>query len=530
MVKTTPAPTKFRSIILAHTKHSKVGLQYVRHKIELGVLALVPTLNRALKYITIVKRDPMSRNTLLYWFLGLLLSRITFYFLGLRYDGNRLIDTFMQFPDVRLLTISNTSDIFFDFHASAPGLPMLYIFLHALSANYWWLIAYFGVFMLGVFANYCFYKFLVLNDFSKVISSLTTIFILGLNPGIILYEAQFYSTAIVAYSLIVILYLLKFSQLSKRYILVISLLLSNLVFMRSSYLVYLAIPLSFILLKRLFPVNSVPKKLTITLCAAILAIPIWAQASRIVKYDLPTMQASGATGVVLGLSSYSNFKGFPYASPGYYPFTESSTLNSKAQELNPDINSTPRKSNGLPNWNYDAYLEQYKLDSANLPKTLMENKTLLVPFLANSLTWSLTDPACSRVILPENYSALSFLNEFPRSLLLLRSPWTFENTQLSACAGRSLLDFSFLFILIMYVSFSIRSFIRFFGVVKHGNMNRDIYLLLLNLLVFFSVLASLFNGSPEVSKYRLESESYMFMLIIYFFTQARQQVKTKTLR
>jgi hypothetical protein len=488
---------------------------------------LRPILNPTREYAVTVKIVTRLFTPYAYWFLGLLLSRVVFYLIGLRYDGNRLIETFMQFPDVRLLNLTNMSDIFFDFHASAPGLPILYIFLHTLSPKFWWLIAYFAVFVLGVFANYYLYQFLLKYNFSSIKSSLITLFILGLNPAIILYEAQFYSTAIVSYSLVIILYLLKFSQLNKRYVFVVILLLSNLIFMRPSYLLYFALPLSIMLIKRLFPINSATKFLSAILCTAILAIPIWAQASRITNYGLPTMAASGATGVLLGLSSFPNFKGFPYAPAGYYPFAESTDLNSNSQEMNPDINSTPRKSNGLPNWNYDVYLKQQQLDTDHFVKTLVDNKDLLAPFVSKSLIWSLTNPACSRVILSENYATLSFLDGFPRNLLLLRSPWQFENSQLAACAGSSSLEFSFLLLLLLYLLFSIKSFLMFFDVFKSRKTSRDFYLLLINVFAIFSILVSILNGSPEVSKYRLESEAFMFMMVIYFLTQIRQQVPRK---
>jgi hypothetical protein len=346
---------------------------------------------------------------------------------------------------------------------------------------------------------------------------------LGLNPSIVLYEAQFYSTAIVAYSLVVIFYLLMFSKLKNREILIIMFLLSNLVFMRSSYLLYLVIPIYFVLFKKIFPLESIVKVFTILISFAILAIPVWAQSSRIEKFDLPTMQASGATGVILGLSSFQNFKGFPYAPAGYYPFTELDEVNSKAQNLNPDINSTPRKVNGLPNWNYDGYLKQFKLDSSNFPQTLLENRSLLVPFIGKSLVWGLTNPACSRVILPENYSALSFLDGFPRNLIMIRSPWKFENSQLTACQGSSSLDFSYLLILVLYGFSSFGLFLKIFRKNTFTLDNRDSLLNLFNLFVFFSILVSTINGSPETSKYRLESEGYLLIFAIYYFFRTRQQ-------
>ena len=455
-----------------------------------------------------------------YWFFALLLSRIFFYFLGLRYDGNRLIETFMQFPDSYLLNLSNFQNIFYNFHASAPGLPLLYILAKAIGANNWWMIVYFLVFLLGVFANFCLYKFLVQINFSSIISCVITLFTLGLNPSIIVYEAQFYSTAIVAYSLVIILYLLIFNKTQPPYILLVILLLTNLVMMRSSYLLYLVLPLCVFVIKRLFPLNSITKSIVLFVSVSILIIPISAQTSRIIKYGLPTMQASGSTGVLLGLSSFPTFKGFPYAPRGYFPFSELSFKNVNSKQFIPDINDSPQKLNGLPNWNYDGYLDQFKLDNQHFLETIGSNADLVVPFVAKSIAWSLTNPACSRVILSDNYSSLSFLDNFPRDLIMLRSPWKFENSQLSACGGSSSFDFAFLVLLLLYIFLSMAAFLKFFLRPKD---NSDTFLVLLNLAVFASILVSILNGSPEVSKYRLETESYMFMMTIYLFSRSRKK-------
>jgi hypothetical protein len=440
---------------------------------------------------------------------------------NLEYDGDRLVNTFMQFPDVKLLNWENFLNVFFNFHFSAPGLPLTFIFLESIAGDNWQLIGWVCISLLALGANLIFYSFLVRVGVGTWKSLWITFLFLTLNPSLILYEAQFYSTAFVSYVLIILFYIF-YSQNTKTPTIALTciFLLSVLGLTRSSFLLLIILPLSLLLL---FKIDRASKGgyVAIVMGAILILIPMSSQISRIINYGQITMQSSGSTGIILGLTSYPNFKGLPYAESGYFPFGEiGSNDSSRSSKLTSDINEDLRKSNGLPNWNADEYLRGYKLDSKHLIHVLYQNKSLLPLFFRDSLAWSATNPACSRVITLENYGAVSFLDKGLRDVLMLRTPFVKSNSQLDACGGFSKFDLLYVLILAAYIFAIIKMCIRL-RVTGIKSVNGPAGLLL-HTLILSALALSLLNGSPETSKYRAEFEPYLVMFVLLYLINQKQ--------
>jgi hypothetical protein len=440
---------------------------------------------------------------------------------GLTFDGDRLVDTFMQFPDRNLLNWGNFINVLFNFHFSAPGLPLTYIVLESIGGSYWDMLSWATISLLALAANIFFYLFFVRIGVGKWSSLLLTLIFLTLNPSLILYEAQFYSTAFVAYTLVILFYLFAFKDIRTWWLsLICILLLSALGFSRSSYLLLIISPLSLYILLKIRATTRF-RFLALIAGSSLLLMPISAQLSRVINYQQFTLQSSGATGVILGLSSYQTFQGLPYAKSGYFPFGEIVANDpSGGNNVKLDINKDLRKSNGLPNWNSDDYLQGYMLDSKHLIGVLYQNKSLLPYFFRDSLGWSATNPACSRVITVENYKAVSFLDEGFRDVLMLRTPFVKSNSQLDTCGGLSKFDLTYLLLLFFYIFMIIRvglRFRKFRSKLASGPTGA-----LFHLLVLSSIVFSLLNGSPETSKYRVEFEPYLVMFVLFYLLNQSQ--------
>ena len=88
------------------------------------------------RLLRLANSQKLSLGTLLILFILVRFIALT---RGLRYDGDRLVQTFMQFPDLELLNFENLDSVFFDFHFTAPGFPILYIFSEFLLKSLWWI-------------------------------------------------------------------------------------------------------------------------------------------------------------------------------------------------------------------------------------------------------------------------------------------------------------------------------------------------------------------------------------------------------
>jgi hypothetical protein len=429
---------------------------------------------------------------------------------GLRYDGDRLVQTFMQFPDIQLLKFQNLGSVLFDFHFTAPGFPMMYIVSHSLFKSFWWIAPYLIVILLGIFANLSMYRFLIERNFSNVASLTITLICLTANPALVLYEAQFYSTAFVTY-LVVILFttIASSSFILKNSVSRICIILLFLALIRSSFLAILVLPFVFILILihlRVLNKQTLIKVIPISLISLLLTSALL---GRYVKYEQLSFQSSAASGTLLGFSNIDGFKGFGYPDTTYFPFKE--FLNDPS-EIG-DINQSKSKSNGLPNWNYDGYLDTYKRDNSNILRLMDENIALFPKFLANSIAWSSTNPACSRVILQENYKSVEFLDAKVRTVVLGRTSWNKTSSELTPCGGTSSYDLTFLgLLLIFFVSLCK----YFFYLIR--NRLQDKFTPFALGIVLLSIFASLMNGSPEASKYRVEYEAFMVLFVCWIYS------------
>ena len=439
-----------------------------------------------------------------------LIVRIIAVLRGLRYDGDRLVQSFMQFPDLELLKLQNLNSVLFDFHVTAPGFPLMYIIFDSLLKSFWWIAPYLIVLLLGIFANLLMYRFLIQRNFSSVASLSITLICLTTNPALILYEAQFYSTAFVAY-LVVILFttLASSSFILKDSISRICTILLFLALIRSSFLAILVLPFVFILILihlRFLNKKTLIKVIPISLIALLLTSALL---GRFVKYEQLSFQSSAASGTLLGLANIDGFKGFGYPDTTYFPFKEYGNDPSGIG----DINQSKSKSNGLPNWNYDGYLDTYKRDNSNVLRLIGENIGLLPKFLANSIAWSSTNPACSRVILQENYKSVEFLDAKVRTVVLGRTSWNKSSSELTPCGGTSSYDLTFLGLLLIFFV----SLCRYFIYLIRSRL-QDKFTPFAFGIVSLSIFASLINGSPEASKYRVEYEAFMVLFVCWIYS------------
>ena len=446
------------------------------------------------------------------------LVRIIAILRGLRYDGDRLVQSFMQFPDLELLKLENLDSVLFDFHFTAPGFPMMYIVFEFLLKSFWWIAPYSVVILLGISANLRMYRFLIERNFSNLVSLSITLICLTTNPALVLYEAQFYSTAFVTYFVVILFTTLTSRRFhlmrSTAWICTILLLLA---LMRSSFLAIVILPLVFVLLLnqlRILDRRTLIKIIPVSLVALLLTVSLL---GKFVKYDQLSFQSSAASGTLLGFASIEGFKGFGYPDKTYFPFKEYQNDPTGTG----DINQSKSKSNGLPNWNYDGYLESYKRDNSNLLRLIGENIGLIPKFLGNSIAWSSTNPACSRVILQENYRTVSFLDSKVRTVVLGRTSWNKTNSELKPCGGTSSYDLTFIGLLLIFSVFLWRYFV--YSIRSRFKDNVTPFVVG---IISLSIFASLMNGSPEASKYRVEYESFMVLFVCWIYSMKSNRFTT----
>jgi len=450
-------------------------------------------------------KDRNPRFLLFTWIFFYLGVRLFFNFRGLSYDGNRIIATWMQFPDVRLLTWHQIPNIALNFHSSAPGLPILASVYRTLTAAHWEILSQIITYIFGLMAGIHLlttWKRVKIKGCTLILIAL--IFFVALNPAMILFDNQFYSTSFVTYSLI---YIFTTSLECKRRNInfTVCFLIAFISFIRPTLPVYLITPVMFyIVIKKMN--NRLEKFLSITLVIIPLLV---CQVHRTFEFGTFSFSSSSSTGVLQGLG-FNNLKGNEQNRAGYYPYQIRKGSLAEVDGSNPILNE-PRKENGLPNWNYDGYLTDFKNDQKNLIPYILGNINLLPHFLLVGMRWASIEPSCSRVFTNENYDVLRNYNQVYSKILYLEAGPTLKNSEIPFCNNKSEVQYLYLLLLLAFVILVGISWLPI-----NRSKIQDLFLLKLSIfLTSLNLLFSFTNGSPEMSKYRMETEPVMVFTIIF---------------
>jgi hypothetical protein len=455
-------------------------------------------------------QDLNLRYLLFTWIFFYLGARLFFNLRGLSYDGNRIISTWMQFPDVRLLTWHEIPNIALNFHSSAPGLPILASVYRTLTAVHWELLSQIITYIVGLMAGIH-----LLTTWKRVkikgckFILITLVFFVALNPAMILFDNQFYSTSFVAYSLIFI-----FSaslDYKKRYVnFTVCFLIAFISFIRPTLPVYLITPVMFyVIIKKMN--NRVEKILSITLVIIPLLV---CQVHRTFEFGTFSFSSSSSTGVLQGIG-FNNLKGNEQNRAGYYPYQIRNGSLAEVDGNNPILNE-PLKENGLPNWNYDGYLADFKNDQKNLIPYILGNINLLPHFFLVGMRWAAIEPSCSRVFTHENYDVLRIYNQVYSKIFFLEAGPTLKNSEIPFCNNKSEVQYLYFLLLLAFVILLGISWLP----INRRKMQELFILKLSIFLTSSNILFSYTNGSPEMSKYRMETEPVMaFTIIFLLFTR-----------
>jgi hypothetical protein len=453
------------------------------------------------------------------WLLAYLGVRIFYNFFGLKFDGNRVISTWMQFPDVELDKIVNLPNIFFNFHAAAPGLPILEVALRFLGDSHWQFLAQALIYSLGTISGMMVLSAFRSQGISQWIVLSILLFTIAINPAMILFDNQFYSTSYVSYGLLICLALLTKAQKKQSDWVTVILIIVALVWIRPTFNFYLMAPfIGYILIKK------VRHTLTIILITLIAVGPVSvAQFYRTATFQSFTFSTSSTSGALAEFGSWetSNVKAIR---PGYYPYQiRTGALASKLGD-NPLLDN-PTKVNGLPNWNYRGYLQDFQRDNKNAPIILLSEFENVPRFLIRGIRWAAIDPTCSRVITWENRNSIEPLASNYSKIFHLAFPPILRNSQMPACEDESGLEYMYLAII---AGFSFMSLILVSDLIRR-RPGIDRGFLMVFILVALDFYASFTNGSPEMSKYRMETEAPItFLLLFYVCNMLKRRRRSTT--
>lgn len=447
-----------------------------------------------------------------------LLMRSIIWLSGSRYDGERVISTFMQFPDIQIMNIASVPNILLNFHTSPPGLPVVYAIFHDLFGNNWTLIAYGLTIFLGLFTG------IYLINATKSLSINRFIFVLILvliaaNPIMATYEMQFYNTAWTSYLMTLIFAVVWFDKATSFFsITSVVLMLTTLSLTRATMLPVFSISMILLIFFRNKKfVLGYHKTLALTLMVALSistlsTLQLW----RVIKFDVYSFNSSAATGTLLALGSFSDLNSSDYARSDYFPYRVLD--NSESFESGNPILDYTHKGNGLPNWNYRGYLEDWNLDSKNLPKILIHNPQLVAKMILRSTLIASTNPACSRVMDPNlKTEPVAQMIKIYEKVFLPIGP-EINNEELYGCDYSPRLQFLYLMGLFLVTLVLMSELTK----SQRRRVLSRMQIMLTAFLCFYLAM-SILNGSPEVSKYRLETELVMMLMLGLYLDKAKQE-------
>lgn len=455
-------------------------------------------------------RSIRARQDLL-WLVIFSFSRIYAYSLGLRFDGDRVVQDFMQFPALDQLVPENIWNIANNFHFAPPGLPIIYTVFQFLFGSSWEIVAWILISFLGFLAGLA-----VLRIFQNrlAIGWIIVVIFIAINPSMLLFEAQFYSTAVTSYILCILIWEIRCCPSSSFSLARKSLLVVFLAYIRPSFLPIFAILLILFFIVLFLKTSATPRRRFIVVLVVLGCIfPLtWFQAERIGKFGQPSFASAGVTGTIYSLMTYGEVLGIDYARDNYRPFVN--LPDSPTVQLGNPLLESNYKSSGGPNWNSSANLVDYRLDQEHFISTLWINKELVVKMLVHSVAWITTNPPCSRVLTQQNYTSLKEIDNQYRNIFYLEVGSLAVNDELRVCGKTSGVQITYLLIL---GCFLLIFPIQFYKKVRQKDL-RVFELYSLYLVIYFSLALSLLNGSPELSKYRIETE---LSIIIFLLLHAK---------
>jgi hypothetical protein len=474
------------------------------------------------KYINLsfAHRFSQSRLFEIVWIVLYLTPRVFINLRGVPYDGNRPTQYFMQFPDVTLVNLHQIPNIFFNFHETAPGLPILEAVFKAVAGNSWQIIAQIFLYSLGIWAGIRVIRLSrYLNLPSEYFLTIICIF-LACNPAMIFFDNQFYSTSYVSYMLIIILTLI-FEKKTSRSWLLLAVLGTCLVLIRPTFNAYLILPIVvFILFKH------VKKVLPISLALIFLVIPTaTSQIYKSIEFHSVSFSSLAATSMLREFETSEPAE--TYNRKGYYPFEIRKGVLAQKTGSNPLLDNAINQNRTI-NWNYRGYLHDYQLDQSHLLKIVGGRLGDVPKFIGTGFLWSLTNPTCDRVVSrPFQAFTHTYTSIFSRVFYWESGP-NVRSPHLYVCNRVSGIQYAY-FLLVFFFAIS---FLHFLFTFKQRVFKR--HFLAAFLTVGYDFLLSYANGSPELSKYRMETEIPIILLVfLYFLIQvsrpwAKQAVGNQT--
>ena len=443
------------------------------------------------------------------WIVAYLVPRIFINVRGVPYDGNRPTTHFMEFPDVTLVNLHQIPNILFNFHEMAPGLAILEAVFKSIGGSSWQVIAQILIFSLGIWAGL---RILTLsrhlNISTKYFLLIICIF-LALNPAMIFFDNQFYSTSYVSYILIVIITII-FSKKTNNSWLLLAVLGTCLVLIRPTFTAYLIIPIViFILFK------YVKNTLSISLALIFLVIPTAAsQIYKTIEFHSFTFSSLAATSTLREFET--SLPAETYNRKNYYPFEIRKGDLAQKTGSNPLLDNAFNQ-NGTINWNYRGYLHDYQLDQSHLLKIVGGRLGDVAKFLGTGFLWSLTNPTCDRVVSrPFQSFANTYTSIFSRVFYWESGP-NVRSSHLYVCNQVSGIQYAYFLLVCLFAI----SFLHFLYTFQQRKFKP--YFIAAFLTVGYDFLLSYTNGSPELSKYRMETEMPIILLVsLYFFIQFLQ--------
>ena len=465
------------------------------------------------KYINLsfTHRFSQSRLFEIVWIFVYLAPRVFINLRGVPYDGNRPTQYFLQFPDVKLVNLHQIPNIFFNFHVTAPGLSILEAVFKAVAGDSWQSIAQIFLYSLGIWAGIRVLRLSrYLNLSSKYFLTIICIF-LACNPAMIFFDNQFYSTSYVSYILIIVLTLI-FGKKTSNSCLLLAVLGTCLVLIRPTFNAYLILPIViFILFKH------VKKVLPISLALIFLVIPT--AASQIYKsFEFHSFSFSSLAATSMLREFETSEPAETYNRKDYYPFEIRRGALAQKTGSNPLLDNAFNQNRTI-NWNYRGYLHDYQMDQSHLLKIVGGKLGDVPKFLGTGFLWSLTDPTCDRVVSrPFHSFAHTYISIFSRVFYWESGP-NAHSVHLQVCNRVSGIQYAYL----VLIGFFAISWLHFLITFKQRVFRRHFVAAFLT--VGFDFLLSYTNGSPELSKYRMETEMPMVLLVslyvLYQFLEPR---------
>jgi hypothetical protein len=222
---------------------------------------------------------------------------------------------------------------------------------------------------------------------------------------------------------------------------------------------------------------------------------------------------------------FERLKGVEGDRPGYYPYQVRTGKLAIPDGKNPLLNQ-PLKSNGLPNWNYDGYLQDFRNDQKHLFSIVTNNFNLLPHMFAVGTRWASINPSCSRVVTQENYQHLRNFDSWYSRIIYLESGPKFVSDQMPSCQDISQTEYLYFLIIFGFFA-SISIYTR---KTISGNLLFSFGIVLCLCLLTTDMIISYTNSSPEMSKYRMEVEPAMIIFIFYLVSITRSSRNKRGLK